>query len=450
MTPATSRAPSLSSSILATIAQGNPAIEPFLPYVEPELFDRPEERAVCQVLFDYIKRYQTAPSLNQALIELQHSRDLGHSTYQEASEYLADLYQQPPQPREWLKDKAAEFIRTQSLRRSIERIDQALDCGEDFSPYLDALNNVCYRQFDDVLPQNSFTLDYFTQAMQALPEKLLFESIPQWNPAAVGRGEVGLLLAQSNAGKSLVLVHMAADLLRQGRNVLFITNEMAGNLIYQRILANLFQEDMEYVKAMTGEQYCAEQAKLGKAGELRISEYPQGVAHAGHFDQQMQALSRTQQFVPDAIIVDYLGEMSAQFAGRDAGSYDYVGACLGDLRRLGKKHNSAVWTAAQTNRSGYDGLPDLKSIADSVKSIMKADVVVGFCAIENQDAILTKILKVRNGAGSNKEFMTGVNKTTMTLFDPNDPTRPQQPDRLSQALATDQYGFAKGKKKVKS
>jgi archaellum biogenesis ATPase FlaH len=177
--------------------------------------------------------------------------------------------------------------------------------------------------------------------------------------------------AQSGGGKSLLMSHVAAATLRQGKNVLYITLEMAEERIAERIDANMLRIDISKLGEMTRDEFTTKIDKVQSKnhGKLFIKEYPTGSAHVGHFRALLEELKVKQGFIPDLIIVDYLGicASSRMKMGGSVNTYSYVKAVAEELRGLSVEYNVPIFTGAQLNRGGFNNSEvELSDTADCI------------------------------------------------------------------------------------
>lgn len=168
----------------------------------------------------------------------------------------------------------------------------------------------------------------------------------------------GVSSHNTGGGKSLVKCHAAASALMFGKNVLYITMEMAEERIAQRIDANLLDISLDELMEMPRDVYEKRISRLkGKtAGRLVIKEYPTGSAHAGHFRYMINELEMKKNFKPDLICIDYLNICtSSRVKGANAAnSYTLIKSVAEEIRGLAMEFDCAVLTSSQYNRSGYD------------------------------------------------------------------------------------------------
>jgi hypothetical protein len=219
---------------------------------------------------------------------------------------------------------------------------------------------------------------------------------------------------------------VAASHLRRGKNVLYITLELAEERIAERIDANLMNVEVNRIKEMSRDEYITKIDNIAAKshGKLFIKEYPPGSAHAGHFRALIEELKVKKNFVPDIIYIDYLGICASSRVKMNGSmnSYSYLKYVSEELRGLGVEFDVPVVTAGQVNRSGFATSDfDLTSISDSMGIVHTCDLILGIIRTEELDElgqIMWKQLKNRFGdIGYYTRFVVGVNRAKMKLYD---------------------------------
>jgi KaiC/GvpD/RAD55 family RecA-like ATPase len=253
-----------------------------------------------------------------------------------------------------------------------------------------------------------FHLEYFNKITKGgLPNKTL-------NVALAGTG----------VGKSLFMCDYAAHCLSMGRNVLYITMEMAEEKIAERIDANLFNVNIKDLVDLpeTIFQSRINELKRKTQGRLIIKEYPTASAHVGHFKSLLNELQLKKTFKPDIIFIDYLNICaSARYKGAIVNSYTYVKAIAEELRGMAVEHNVPLVTATQTTRSGFGNSDvDLTDTSESFGLPATADFMFALIAtedLEKDGKIMVKQLKNRyNDPTMYKRFLVGVDRARMKLY----------------------------------
>jgi replicative DNA helicase len=265
-----------------------------------------------------------------------------------------------------------------------------------------------YNRKEDRIP---FDLDYFNKITKGgLPNKTL-----------------NIALAGTGVGKSLFMCHCAAGVLNQGKNVLYITMEMAEERIAERIDANLMNLPIESLGSISKNVFDDKIGKIAKAstGKLIVKEYPTGSAHTGHFRALLNELRLKKNFSPDMIYIDYLNICaSSRMKGMSGSinSYTYIKAIAEELRGLAVEFNVPIVSATQTTRSGFSNTDvGLEDTSESFGLPATADLMFALISTEELEElgqIMVKQLKNRyNDLTKYKRFVIGIDRSRMKLYD---------------------------------
>jgi len=236
----------------------------------------------------------------------------------------------------------------------------------------------------------------------------------------------GVSSHNTGVGKSLFMCHVAAGALMQGKNVLYITMEMAEERIAERIDANLLNMTMEELSKVTKDIYETRLGKLIKktAGKLIVKEYPTAAAHSGHFKALLEELKMKRNFMPDLIVIDYLNICSSarMKAGAGVNSYTFIKSIAEELRGLAVEYNVPILSATQTTRSGFGNTDvGLEDTSESFGLPATTDFMFALISteeLENLNQIMVKQLKNRyNDVNYYKRFVIGVDRSRMKLYD---------------------------------
>ena len=264
-----------------------------------------------------------------------------------------------------------------------------------------------YHRVEDRIP---FDLDYFNKITKGgLPRKTL-----------------NIALAGTGVGKSLFMCHCAANSLMEGRNVLYITMEMAEERIAERIDANLMNIPIDQLESLPLETFENKVRKLAKKtqGKLIVKEYPTASAHVGHFRALVNELKLKKNFVPDMIFIDYLNicGSSRMKMGGTVNTYSLIKSIAEEIRGLAVELDVPIMSATQTTRSGYGNTDvGLEDTSESFGLPATADFMFALISTEELEKlgqIMVKQLKNRyNDPGMHKRFVIGVDRSKMKLYD---------------------------------
>jgi replicative DNA helicase len=400
-----------------------------VPFVKPDYFNEIHERVIYEEVWNFASTYELVPTKEVLTINLEGRKDLNEEVYQNAVKTIQELSDAPVEynwlldtTEKWCKDRAiylalldsikiADGGNTKISKDAIPAIlQEALAVSFDEHVGHDYLENSVeryefYHREEDKIP---FHLEYFNKITKGgLPNKTL-------NVALAGTG----------VGKSLFMCDLAAHCLSMGRNVLYITMEMAEEKIAERIDANLFNVNIKDLADLpeTIFQSRINELKRKTAGRLIIKEYPTASAHVGHFKSLLNELQLKKTFKPDIIFIDYLNICaSARYKGAIVNSYTYVKAIAEELRGLAVEHNVPLVSATQTTRSGFGNSDvDLTDTSESFGLPATADFMFALIAtedLEKDGKIMVKQLKNRyNDPTMFKRFLVGVDRARMKLY----------------------------------
>ena len=264
-----------------------------------------------------------------------------------------------------------------------------------------------YHRKEDKIP---FDLEFFDKITKGgIPNKTL-----------------NIALAGTGVGKSLFMCHFASSVLLQGKNVLYITLEMAEEKIAERIDANLLNINIQDITDLPKVMYENKVTSVSKKtqGSLIIKEYPTAAAHSGHFKALLNELALKKSFRPDIIFIDYLNicASSRYRTNNNVNSYSYIKAIAEELRGLAVEANLPIISATQTTRSGFASSDvDLTDTSESFGLPATADLMFALISteeLEELNQIMVKQLKNRyNDPTINKRFVIGIDRAKMRIYD---------------------------------
>jgi len=278
--------------------------------------------------------------------------------------------------------------------------------GHDYLEDYEARYETYHRKEEKI----SFDLEYFNKITKGgLPNKTL-----------------NIALAGTGVGKSLFMCHVASSVLLQGKNVLYITAEMAEERIAERIDANLLNVNIQEITDLPKVMFDNKVNKLASKtqGTLIIKEYPTATAHAGHFKALLNELALKKSFRPDIIFIDYLNICASSRYSKlgNVNSYTHIKAIAEELRGLAVEFNVPIVSATQTTRSGYGSSDvELTDTSESFGLPATADLMFALISTEELEElgqIMVKQLKNRyNDPTINKRFIVGIDRAKMRLYD---------------------------------
>ena len=405
-----------------------------LPFLKGDYFSDRTERTVFEEIQKFVDKYKNVPTQTSLEIEVADRNDLNESDYKKVIEVIKTL-ESTEVDFDWLVDTTEKFCKDKAVYNAIvdginiiEGKDRNRDVGSIPSILTDALavgfdNNIGH---DYVLDSDS-RYEFYHTVEEKIPFDLEFFN--RITKGGLPPKTLNIALAGTGVGKSLFMCHMAANCLSQGKNVLYITLEMAEERIAERIDANLMNISMEDLYSLPKQMFDSKIETIRKktTGKLIIKEYPTASAHSAHFRGLIKELAIKKTFKPDILFIDYLNICaSSRFKGAtNVNSYMYIKSIAEELRGLAVETNIPIMSATQTTRSGFVSTDiGLEDTSESFGLPATADLMFALISNEELDElnqIAVKQLKNRyNDPTMNKRFVIGIDRAKMKLYDVKD------------------------------
>jgi len=422
----------LEQTILRNLLTDEKYMRKVLPFIKPEYF-----QGVYRTLFKeagkYVAKYNKLPTAETLVIELQESTNMSDEQFQMSMDIVPQLYSGEVIDQDWLTNSTEKWCQDRAIHIAIMESISIID-GKHESMTKNALPDLLSKalgvSFDnsvghDYVDDFEQRYDFYHTEEDRIPFDLdYFNKITK---GGVPRKTLNIALAGTGVGKSLFMCHVASGALVEGRNVLYITMEMAEERIAERIDANLLNVPIDQLEHLSKDMFRTKVENIARktTGKLIVKEYPTGSAHAGHFRALLNELKLKRSFEPDIIFIDYLNICSSsrmKAMGGSINSYTYIKAIAEELRGLAVEFNVPIFSATQTTRSGY-GNSDvgLEDTSESFGLPATADLMFALISTEELEKLgqmMVKQLKNRyNDPTSNKRFVIGVDRSKMRLYD---------------------------------
>ena len=400
-----------------------------LPFIKKEYFEDRTDQILFDITHKYFVKYSAVPTVEALTIEVGKITSISDDQFKQITQTLESFDKEVTEldwlmdtTEKWCQDRAIYLALMESIKIA-DGSDEKKDTGAIPSILSDALavsfdNHIGHDYIDDyeeryesyhrVETKVPFDLDFFNKITKGgLPNKTL-----------------NIALAGTGVGKSLFMCHVASSVLLQGRNVLYITMEMAEEKIAERIDANLLNVDIQQLAQLPKIMFENKITDLSKKtqGKLIVKEYPTASAHAGHFRALLNDLALKKAFRPEIIFIDYLNICTSQrFRNASVNSYTMVKSIAEELRGLAVEFNVPLVSATQTTRSGYGSSDvDLTDTSESFGLPATADLMFALISteeLEEQNQIMVKQLKNRYYDPTlNKRFVVGIDRAKMRLY----------------------------------
>jgi archaellum biogenesis ATPase FlaH len=417
--------------VLKNLVHNEKYLRKVLPFLKEEYFEDNKYKVIFDEISSFVTEYNEVPTREILSIEVEKRKDINEDSFKQISQVISYLEDDVVEF-EWLVNTTEKWCRDRAIYLALVESIGIADGGDskkapDAIPSIlsDALavsfdNHVGHDYLEDYEQRYEsyhkkedrieFDLDYFNKITKGgLPNKTL-----------------NIALAGTGVGKSLFMCHVASSVLLQGRNVLYITMEMAEERIAERIDANLLNVNIQEIIDLPKQMFETKVTNLAQKtqGQLIIKEYPTASAHAGHFKSLLNELALKKSFRPDIIFIDYLNICaSSRYRGNSTvNSYSYIKAIAEELRGLAVETNVPIVSATQTTRSGYGNSDvELTDTSESFGLPATADLMFALISTEELEGlgqILVKQLKNRyNDPTIHKRFVVGIDRAKMRLYD---------------------------------
>ena len=422
----------IEQTILRNLLTDEKYMRKVLPFIKPDYF-----QGVYRTLFKeagkYVAKYNKLPTSETLIIELQESSNISNEQFQMSTDIIPQLFTTEEIDHDWLLDSTEKWCQDRAIHNAImesisiidgkhdkltkgalpDLLSKALGVAFDTNVGHDYVENAeeRYEFYHTEEDRISFDLEFFNKITKGgVPNKTL-----------------NIALAGTGVGKSLFMCHVAASALVDGKNVLYITMEMAEERIAERIDANLLNIPIDQLDKMSKDMFTKKVQDLSRktTGKLIVKEYPTGSAHSGHFRGLLNELKLKRRFEPDIIFIDYLNICASsrmKAMGGSINSYTYIKAIAEELRGLAVEFELPIFSATQTTRSGYSNTDiGLEDTSESFGLPATADLMFALISteeLEREGQMMVKQLKNRyNDPTQNKRFVIGVDRSKMRLFD---------------------------------
>ena len=424
--------PNLELTILRGLIQNEDYTRKVLPYVKDTYFESPTSRSIFSLCSEYFTKYSGCPTSEALAIGAEGVEGVSEEEFRSIGETLPLLFEGVDQNYDFLVDTTEGWCKERAVYLALlESI--AIHDGQDKDQSRDSIPSLLTEalgvSFDehvghDYLADYNERYDFYHLKEERISFGL--DYLDKITKGGIPNKTLNIALAGTGVGKSLFMCHIASSVLLQGRNVLYITMEMAEEKIAERIDANLLNVPIQDLTDLPRSSFESKVTKLAEKtqGSLIIKEYPTASAHSGHFKALLNELALKKSFRPDIIFIDYLNicASSRYKTGVSVNSYSYIKAIAEELRGLAVEANVPIVSATQTTRSGYGSSDvDITDTSESFGLPATADLMFALISTEELEQlgqIMVKQLKNRyNDPTIFKRFIVGIDRAKMRIYD---------------------------------
>ncbi len=421
----------LTTHILSHLLNNEDYCRRVIPYIQKEYFEG-TDKLVFDLIVDFVAKNNKLPTGRVLDLELQ-KVSAPEDVLNQASRLISEISTKTDVDTDYLIGESEKWCRDRAVYNAIMDSIQIID-GKDKEKTEGAIPEILSKalgvSFDqaighDYIDDSDDRFEFYNKEETRIPWDL--EYFNKITKGGIPNKTLNICLAGTGVGKSLFMCHNAASVLQQGKNVLYITMEMAEERIAERIDANLMDLPIQQLESLPKNVFTEKIGKIAQAsiGKLIIKEYPTGAAHSGHFRALLNELKLKKNFKPDMIYIDYLNICSSsrmKAMGGSINSYSYIKAIAEELRGLAIEFNVPIMSATQTTRSGYSNTDvGLEDTSESFGLPATADLMFALIATEELDElnqVMVKQLKNRyNDPTKYKRFVIGIDRARMKLYD---------------------------------
>jgi len=420
--------------ILSSLLTNDQYARKVIPFLTVDYFHNKADQIAFKLIEEYVGKYNAFPSKEALVIDLS-NKTIKQELFDSASEVIEEISKPTTVDKsvEWLIDTTEKFCQDKAIYNAIMESIQILDDKSEKKLTKGSIPKILQDalgvSFDnhighDFIEDAGERYEFYHRKEQRLAFDLeFFNKITE---GGVPNKTLNIALAGTGVGKSMFMCSCAASNLKDHKNVLYITLELAEERVAERIDANLLDCPIQELKNLPRDTYEKRMARIREqsSGKLIIKEYPTASAGSANFRHLLNELKIKKNFIPDVIYIDYLNicVSSRLKNGSNINSYTYIKAIAEELRGLAVEFNVPIFSATQTTRSGYSNSDvGLEDTSESFGLPATADFMFALISSEElaqQGQIMVKQLKNRySDPDRYKRFVVGVDKSKMRLFD---------------------------------
>ena len=347
-------------------------------------------------VFEYRKEYSVHPTTKIMITilrtELENEND---SVQKQVRDYYTRIFNVEVEGAEYIKATALDFCRKQKLKEAMLRSVGLLQTAS-----FDEIS----KEINDALKlgaSNDFGYDYLKDFEKRFeikhrnPVSTGWAEVDNVCKGGLGKGELGVVIAPTGAGKSMVLVHLGSEAVKSGKTVVHYTLELSETVIgirYDSCITGVPLNDVHSFKENIYERVTELE------GSLIIKEYPTKSATTNTIKMHLEKL-RNRGIEPDLIILDY-ADLLRPISGLREKRHE-LETIYEELRGVAQESKCPIWTASQTNRSGLNAeVITMESISEAFNKCFVSDFIFSVSRTADDKAANTGrmfIAKNRNG-----------------------------------------------------
>lgn len=357
----------------------------------PQHFDSTVDAALCKIAKDYYAKYKApldGSMLKTVLTEYKASKIFTDGELRDVALVLRDVYRNttPLPPADPIVEHLSEFARSSAVTCAIMKSVDLIEKRDWEKIEKNLRDSLSVGAEDD-----TSTYDYFAEIEKRTkirenelagltPPRGVTTGCKQLDDVLYrkgwGRKELSLIMAPAKGGKSMACIYFAKGACVHGYNVLYVTLEVATDIVSARLDACVTDTPMrELVNRSSEVKKRVDDIKdLKDRGLLHIKEYPSGSLKVSNLRRYLET-ARNKGVQYDLICVDYADLMAPEV--KSPNQIENFRQIYVDLRALAFEYNCAILTATQTNREGAKAkVAEMTHVAEDFNKIRTADIVI--------------------------------------------------------------------------
>jgi len=387
---------SFQETLAHIILEDRPFSDQMEEVLDVSFFELKYLRVFVAMVFDYKLKYRVQPTKEILASMLRtEMEDENEATQKQVRDYFARMCVKAPADTEYIKNTSLDFCKKQKLKEAMIKSVDLLQ-NSSFDEIKDVIDKACRLGIDSNFGHDykkDFELRYTHHSRN--PISTGWKHIDKISKEGLGAGELGVVIAPTGAGKSMILTHLGSTAIKDKKNIVHYTLELSEQRTGQRYdscISDIKLQDLFELKEQVYET-CVD-----VEGDLIIKGYPTKSASINTLRAHLEKLKKSDKKI-DMIIVDYADLLKVTSRYRE--KRDELESIYEGLRSIAQEFECPVWTASQTNRSGLNAeIITMESISEAFNKCFVADFIFSVSrTVKDKNANTGRmfIAKNRNG-----------------------------------------------------
>ncbi len=387
---------SFQEGLVQLIFEDRPFADQITEVLDTQFLELEYLRTFVSKVIDYRTKYGTHPSVEAMITILRTEMDGDDEVLQnQVREYFARIHTREMSDIEYIKETSLDFCKKQNLKEAMMKsVGLLQNCSFD---EISTVINEALKLGSD----NNFGYDYLAdfeerfQIKHRAPVTTGWKEIDTITGGGLGKSELGVVIAPTGAGKSMALVHLGSQAIKEGKTVVHYTLELQDTVIGTRYDSCITGYPLSDIRNFKDDIY--EEIKQ-LDGSLIVKEYPTKSASTNTIRSHLSRLIK-RDIKPGLIIVDYADLLKPVIVRKE--KRNELESIYEELRALSTEFKCPIWTASQTNRSGLNAeVITMEQISEAFNKCFVADFIFSISrTIEDKQNNQGKIFIAKNRNG---------------------------------------------------